>query len=213
MIWSFVVYYTGYALAIFLCWNLGRIFRLPMLVNLAFNVALNMQWLSGWDIRAIMACYGFLFFLWTLALIQTLSKPTFVFLLLADLAVIFRQVMPAFHYAGSGQTFWNALSTDILEVWVMSIFGITVVTIFRSSVWAKWNGRRVDLLVNPKKRFVIPICLWAAIIAIPPWFGPLAAEWLLTTRFLLASQVLVWGWVVFELPYYVTYTRMVRQAA
>jgi hypothetical protein len=209
--WSLIVYYIGYAIAFFLCWGLGPIFRAPMLLNGLFNVALTLGLMRGWDIRIVIAVHGFAFFVWMLALTQTLNGSVFVFVLLLDLAVVFHGLWPDIQVAGTGPTFWNVMSTQIIEVWMTSIFALTVSVVFRSSILAKLKERRVDLLTNPRKRFLIPICAWAGMISLPPWFPNILPKPVIDNRFAIAVQLLVWGWVAFELPSYITHRRLMRQ--
>lgn len=208
--WIVVTSYIGYVLAVILCWGLGPIFRIPMLINMGFNLSLNLGLLSGWDIRGVIAVYGLAFFLWVLALTQSINRLTLVFLLLLDLTVVFCRVLPDIQTAGIGGDFWNTVSTHIVEVWMASIFGLSATTIFRSTLLAKWRHRRMDLLTNPRKRFIIPICVWSGTIAITPWLGSFLPQTIIQNRFALAAELLVWGWVAVELPFYLLYRRLTR---
>ena len=208
--WVEITSYVGYIAAILLCWGLGPIFRVPMLLNLGFNLCLTSGLLYGWDIRAVIALHGFAFFIWVLALTQSIQRSTLVFLLLFDLVIVFQRILPDMQTAGIGQDFWNALSTHIIEVWMASIFALSASTIFKSSLLAKWQGRRVDVLTNPRKRFIIPICAWSGIIAITPWLGSVLPESVIENRFAIAAELLVWGWVAFEFPFFMLHRRIRR---
>jgi hypothetical protein len=209
--WSLIAYYVGYGIAFFLCWGLGPIFRTPMLINGLFNLALNLGLMQGWDIRLLITAHGFGFLVWMLALTQTPNGYTFSFVLLADLAAVFHGLWPEIQVAGSGPAFWNTVSTHIVDVWMTSIFVLTASVIARSTIVATVQGRRVDVLTNPRRRFLIPICAWAGMIALPPWFAGTLSQAFIESRFAIAVQLLVWGWVAFELPSYIAHKRLMRR--
>jgi hypothetical protein len=182
-----------------------------MLLNMGFNLILNLGLLAGWDVRGVMIAYGFGFFLWVLALTQSVNKPTLVTLLLLDLAVVFHGLLPEIQVTGTGPQFWNTVSTHIVDVWMASIFGLSGITIFKSSLLAWIRGHRADVLTNPKKRFLIPIFVWSGMIAVPPWFTPYLTSSFVNHRFTIAAELLVWGWVALELPFYLVYKRLLRK--
>ncbi len=211
MIWFFAIYYLGYVLALWLCWNLGQLFRVPMLLNLGFDVCLNLGLLQGWDIRFIIVSYGLAFFVWVLALSQSMNKSTFTFVLLLDLAIAYKQMYPDLAMVGSGTEFWFHASTDILHIWMASILAVVGSMLFRSSILARLKGRFVDVWTNPKKRFQVPIGAWAATILLTSWLKPHLPLIIAQRRFLIAANLLVWGWVVVELPHYLANRRLMRE--
>ena len=179
-----------------------------MLADLIFDVCMTAGLFSGWDIRPVMVTYGLVVLVWVLFLTGKLTNSTFLAVLLMDVAMIFYRIMPQIQLSGTGQDFWNATSIGIYEVWLISIFVIVASMAVRSSLWAKLQGHRVDLLTNPRKRFLLPIGAWAGI---PPLLGLLAPylpEWVVDQRFVIASHVLIWGWVAFELPQYLMIRRL-----
>lgn len=207
----FVQYYAAFVLAIFLCYGLGRIFWVPMLLDLAFDVALKLNWLSGWDIRLLIVVHGFAFFLWVLYLAGTFDRATFVAVLLFDLTLVFIEILPDLQAVGTGQEFWNETSTGILDVWLLSILVVVLSVVLRSTLVAKMKGRFVDILTNPKKRFLLPIGAWTAFLTLLNHLEPWVPTWLYDYRFMIGAQILVWGWVAVELPFYLAYRRLRKQ--
>jgi hypothetical protein len=208
MAFETLIYYAGFGFALWLCWGLGPVFFYPMLADLAFDICMSSGLFSGWDIRPLVAVYGLAVVIWVVALLGKLTNTTFVAVLLMDVAMIFYQIVPDIQMVGTGQEFWNATSVGIYEVWLLSIFVMVVSMALRSSVWAKIQGRRVDLLTNPKKRFLIPLGAWAGIPPLMSFLEPNIPSWVFDQRYVIASHVLVWGWVAFELPPYLMIRRL-----
>jgi hypothetical protein len=178
---------------------------------MGFNVCLNAGLFSGWDIRWLIAVYGFGIFVWVVSLTRTLSRSLIVSLLVLDLAVVINGFWPMITVAGNGAHFWNYTSTAILDVWMISITVVVLSTALKSTVLAKIEGRFVDLLTNPKKRFVLPIGAWAATIVLMKYLKSVLPSAVVAERFTIASHVLVWGWVALELPFFLMYRRLKRQ--
>ena len=208
---SLLVYYVGFALAIFLCRGLGTIFYVPMLIDMSFNLALNFGLLAGWDIRLLMVAFGFGIFLWVLALSGAFTKTTFIAVLLLDLTLVFTKILPDLQAAGTGRDFWNVTSTGIVDVWTLSTFVVVMSMVLRSTVVAKIRGKFVDILTNPKKRFLIPLGAWSGIIVLGGQLATFLPPWLSDHRFDIAAHVMVWGWVALELPYFITYQRLKKR--
>ncbi|HEY3294011.1 MAG TPA: hypothetical protein VGL38_01080 [bacterium] len=206
-----LLYYAGFLIALALCWGLGPIFFYPMLADVAFDVAGNVGLFTGWDVRWIVVSYGFGMLLWVLALAGALTKPTFIAVMLMDLGAIFYRIIPQFQMNGSGQDFWNLASTGINEIWMVSIFVIVASMAIRSSIIAKMQGRRVDLLTNPKKRFLLPVGAWAGFPPFISCFEHWLPSSLVDGRFMIAGQLMVWGWVALELPPYLTHKRLMKR--
>jgi hypothetical protein len=206
-----IIYYAGFVSALALCWGLGPIFFYPMLADLIFDVCLSSGLFSGWDIRLLVSLYGLAAFIWVIALSGVLAKTTFVAVLLLDMLMIFYKILPQLQLAGTGQDFWNATSTGIYEVWLISIFVVITSMAVRSSLGAKIKGLRIDLLTNPRKRFLLPIGVWAGVTLL---LGNLE-RWIPVSvfddRFVIAAHTLVWGWVILELPQYLIHRRLMKQ--
>jgi hypothetical protein len=206
-----LLYYGGFILAIALCRSLGPIFYVPQIANLVFNLSLQTGFLSGWDIRLLMAFYGFAMFVWVMVMAGNFRKSTFMALLLLDLGVAFQGMWVPMRAEGSGQSFWNVASTSILDVWMVSISVVVGSVFFESSVMAHWRGKFADWMTNPKKRFLIPIGAWAGILVAAKYGKPLLPEWFVGLQYIIAALVLVWGWVALELPFYIKYKRLHRE--
>jgi hypothetical protein len=211
--WDTVLYYAGYVVALFLCRGLGNIFFIPMLLNMIFNIVVQLGLLSGWDNRLVLACYGFLFFLWVAALAGIFDRVTVAVLLLADLFAAYNGLLPAIQAAGTGESFWHSMSTSIIQVWMMSILVVSVSAIAKSSVVSKWKRGYSALLTIPKRRFLIPIAMWAAVIVLGEHLSSYVPDIVVKNRFKIAALLLVWGWVAFELPFYIMYKRLGKNDA
>lgn len=172
---------------------------------------MGLGFFSGWDIRLMMAGYEFALFLWVLALAGNLRKSTFVVMLVIDLAVMAKGMWPSVQATGVGQDFWNDTSTTIVDVWQTSIFVIIASMTVRSTIVARFKGEYVDILTNPKKRFLLPIGAWALVDELPVYLKPIIPFWVFDNRFQIAAQVLVWGWVGLELPFYFMYRRLKKR--
>jgi hypothetical protein len=179
-----------------------------MLLNMGFNIALQTGLLTGWDIRWVIAGHGFLFFLWTAALAGIFDRTTVVVLLLLDFFAAYRGLAPQLQMAGTGGHFWDITSTSIIDVWLMSILVVSLSAIVKSSFFSKLERGYSELLVIPKRRFLIPIAMWASLIVLPNYLGDLVPDFVKHNRFKIAGLLLVWGWVAFELPFYIMYKRM-----
>jgi len=204
-------YYVAFIAAILLARGLGPLFYVPLMIDFGFEICLDSGLLSGWDVRWLIAAYEFGIFVWVMALSGNLRKSTFVVMLVLDLAVIIDHMLPNVQTAGSGQEFWNTTSTAILDVWQTSVVVIVGSMIIRSTIVAKIRGQHVDILTNPKKRFLLPIGAWAFLQEVPNYLRPILPVWLFNLRFVISANALVWGWVALELPLYLMYRRLKKQ--
>jgi len=211
MDFGLAAYYVGHIVAIVLCFELGPVFYGPMLANLAFNVSLSAGAFAGWDIRWLVALYGFGIFVWTLVLAGSVNNLTVVLLVFFDVGTVAYRIFPSLEPDGVGQEFWNTMGTAIIDVWMMSVFVLVSSSVMRSSLGARIRGTPVDLLTNPKRRFMIPLGAWAGLIVIPTLIPVHLPEAILARRFDVAAQVLVWGWVAVELPFVIMYRRIRRR--
>ena len=200
-------YYLGYVLALLLYRGLGRLFFVPMLLNLGFDLALQFDLLRGWDIRWVIAGYGFLFFVWVSALAGMFDRVTVIVLLVVDLFVAYRGILPNFQTAGLGGDFWNMTSTKIAEIWLLSILLVSLSVIIKSSIVSVFERGYSELLTLPKNRFLIPIAVWSATWVLPTYV-PFLRDLLGNYQSRVAGQLLVWGWVAFEYPFYRMYKHM-----
>jgi hypothetical protein len=205
---TLLTYYLAYGLAIYLVWDLGRIFWIPLSLDLMFNLCLQFGLFTGWDTRPLILTYEFAFFVWVLILGGKLTNLTFVSVLLLDLGVVLNGLWAPLQVAGTGQNFWNSVSTTILNVWMTSTLVVVVSVIIQSTVVAKLRGRYVDILTNPKKRFLLPIGAYAILWLMPAYGKSFLPSFFVNHGFEIAAYVLVWGWVVVEFPFYLMYRRM-----
>jgi len=206
-----LIYYAGYASAIFLCWGLGPLFAFPMIANLAFDISLMMFDIPGWILRWMMVGYGFAIFIWVLALAGTFTRSTFVALTCLEVAIVISKLWTPVQVAGVGSDFWTNVCTTIFDIWLASILIAVLFIAVKSSLVARLQSRRPDLLTNPRKRFTLPIGIWAGVIVIPGYLSAYLSDDFLNNRYKMAAQLLVWGWVAFELPSYITHWRLKRQ--
>jgi hypothetical protein len=206
-----IAYYVGYAAALVLCFQLGPIFYGPMLANLAFNVSLSLGAFSGWDVRWVLAFYGLGMFIWVLVLAGSVNNITVVLLVLLDVGMIGFRLFPLLAGGGTGEEFWITASTGIIDVWTLSVFTVVGSTLLRSSLGARIRGEPTDLWTNPRRRFLLPLGAWSAMIVIPQVISPDASSVNLDYRFSIAALMLVWGWVAVELPFFLMYWRIHRR--
>lgn len=211
---QFIIYVVGYLLAIRLVWGMGPVFYIPMMLFILWDFALLGRLLSGWDIRALVLGYGAFVFAWILALSKGSTRLSpLLLVLLVDLAFVTEGILPQLEAAGTGQQFWNTTSTSILQVWYLTNSLLVLAVVFESTVVAKLRGKMVDLLINPRKRFLIPIGLWTGFDFIHITFSGVLPPWMHESGWKISSTVLVWGWVALELPFFIAYLRLKRQHA
>jgi hypothetical protein len=208
--WEIAIYYFGYVIVLALCRGLGPVFFYPTLANVLFDVCLYLGFFSGWDVRWLIATYGCAVLVWVLVLTGVTSKPVFLALLALDATIILHGTWPLTQVAGTGQDFWNATSTSIFHVWLSSIAVVVWSGVFQSTIGAKLKGKSPDLLRNPRKRYVIPLGMWATISVGFYYIAPFIPEWLVERRFVIGGHCLVWAWIAFELPQYMMYKRLRR---
>jgi hypothetical protein len=184
-----------------------------MIIDLLFDVCLELGFMNVSWLRWIMVAYSFGIFLWVLALSGAFSKPAFVALLLTDLLVIAQGIWRPLMASADTFDLVVAMSEAVWSVWLMSTLFVIATAVFRSTIGARMAGRMPDLLVNPKRRFLLPIGAWAAIIVLPTLISSLVPQYLYEHRFPIAAMVLVWGWVAMELPFILMEFRVHRRQA
>ena len=206
-----IPYYFLYVVVISLFWGMGRLYYIPIILDAAFNICLEAGGLSGWDIRIVILVYGLAFFTWVLVLAGAMNKSLIVLLLVIDFTSIFQSLRPQLVAIGEGTQFWTMTSTTILMTWMISVLLVVLSVVFRSTIVAKFRGEFVDLLTNPRKRFLLPIGLHSAIITIPPFFKSYIPTVVYDRRFDLAAWSLLLGWIALELPHFIMYQRLKRR--
>jgi hypothetical protein len=205
------LYYVGFIAATILSYGLGRMFFIPMLLNMGFNISMDAGLFTGWDVRWLMIGYGGAIFVWVVVLSGIKNRANYVGLLAMDVFIIMNAMWPLVQETGTGAHFWNVTSTSVINIWMASIAFLVGSTIVQSTIMKRLNHKSMDLLRTPRKRFLIPIGMWSATIVVLFYLRPLIPEWLFHNRFAIASHVLVWGWVAFELPQYIMHERMRRK--
>lgn len=196
-------YYVGGIIAVILCWNLGAIFYVPMLLNLGLEIALGAGLAQEFDIRQVVAVTGFLHALWVIVLSDVFKNwiegaTVFVLISLAFVLGIYPSVVESTND-------WSRsieLATLIIRTWMLVIVGVVLIVFFRSIITSRWRWALSAMVVNPKRRFLIPIGLWALIILIPLSLTSRLGAWLEENRFHLAGITLVWGWVAIEVKFF-----------
>ncbi|MBU0690546.1 hypothetical protein KKH18_01915 [bacterium] len=198
-------------MALVLYKDMGRIIFIPMLFNMWFNLFLTFDVLQGWDFRWLAALQGVLFFIWVAVLAQVFRNKY-------DLAVVVILLASAFFIGTlpdlTGKTDMKGIidaTTRIWTVWDFSTFIIVLMVVIRSTIIAKIKKEFVDVLSNPRKRVMLPIGAFGAIVSLLPLLRGAIPESLIDYRFNLAALTLAWGWVILETPFYIMYERLKRQ--
>jgi hypothetical protein len=206
-----LIYYPGFLIAIFLCRPLGRIFFIPMILDLLFDMSFQFHVWGDVDRRWLFMAYDFALFVWVLVLSGVTSKPTFAAVVLADAAFILYSIWPQFQTAAIGDDIGRTAGQAIWDIWDISIVMVIASVMIASTVGARLKGRMVDVLTNPKKRFLIPIGLFLGYGLFAKYFAFCLPEAVVKYRYQVAGELLVWGWVAFELPFFLMYRRLRRQ--
>jgi len=198
-----ISYYLGGTIAAFLCWNLGWLYYVPIILGMVMDITLSSGLLNGIDFRQFTAISGFLYALWAVVLSDVFRDrvegvATFALISLS----FFFGIYPSLTETTSDPRRSIELATGILKMWMLVVVGLTLMVVVRSVASKKGRSGLGDLIVNPRKRFMIPLGLWAAIIATPLDWIPIIGAWVESNRFHIAASTLVWGWVVFEIKFY-----------
>lgn len=196
-------YFLGGIFAVFLCWDLGLLYSIPIVLGMVLELLLGSGLLSGVDFRQFTATFGFLYALWVMVLSDVFKDRLegIVIFTLITLSFFFGIYPSLVEATGSAERSLE-LATGILKTWMLVIVGVVLAVVVRSAFSKKGRSGLGDLLVNPRKRFLIPLGVWAAIIAIPLEWLPRIGEWMEVNRFHIAGNCLVWGWVFIELKFY-----------
>jgi hypothetical protein len=211
MAFQTVIYYFGYCAALYLYKDMGRVFFMPMLMNMWFNLLITFEIYREVDFRWVIAVYGILWFVWIMVLATpNRGKLEIVLALFLLLAAFFFGTLPHLLTEFDAFRAMIDLATRIWTVWYFSSFFIVLVVVIRSTIIARIKGEFVDLLTNPRKRFLIPLGLCSGIIGVTPLLSGKIPEEIVLQRFNIGSHVLVWTWVALELPFYIMYERLKR---
>ena len=129
-----------------------------------------------------------------------------------EMGSIFHGTLPELTAVGSGSAFWNMTSTSIIEIWMLSSLVVIVTVLVRSTVIARLRGDFIDILTNPRKRFLIPMGLHVMIFALPDMLPDAMKAnlpvWFMAKHYYIAAWVLLLGWIALELPFYLMYKRL-----
>lgn len=207
-----LLYYLGYCIALYLYKDMGRIFFVPMLLNLWFNLLILFQVYRHVDFRWLVALHGMLWLIWILVLASENRKKldiTLAILLLVGSFVI--GTLPQLRQKADAFKAMIELCNNIWTVWFFSAFIVVFVVIVRSTIVARMKHEFIDILTNPRKRFLLPLGIQSALVGIAPLFEGALSPDIIRERFNIGSHIMVWGWVVLELPFYIMYERMKRQ--
>ena len=154
--------------------------------------------------------YGLAMFVWVLVLSGAFTRTTFFALTFLDVLIVISRLWAPMQSATTGPGMWMTISEVVYDIWLASIVIVVCSVALKSTLVAKLRGHRVDILTNPKKRFVLPIGVWAAMVALPTYLQNYLPDSVLENRFRIAGQILVWGWVALELPFYLSHKRLMR---
>ena len=210
---NFAIYCSMYVAAILICRGLGPIFFFPMIADLGFDLLLKSGGLSHWDIRYVIMAYGLLWFLWALVISRTLNRGVILLLLIVDFSSIFQGLLPHLTAVGAGTMFWHATATNIIEIWMLSTAVVIGAVLFKSTIVAKFRNEFVDVLTNPRKRFLIPMGLHSLWWVLPNYLYDVMPSYLLSHRYIIGSYILLGGWLALELPFYIKYRRLKKEYA
>jgi hypothetical protein len=211
MAFQTIIYYFGYCAALYLFKDMGRVFFVPMLLNMWFNLFITFEIYRQVDFRWFIALQGILWFIWVIVLANYLRRKLEITLVSFLLLIAFffgtlPQLLTEFKAFGD----MVELGTRIWTAWHFTSLILILVVVIRSTIIARIKGEFIDLITNPRKRFLIPLGLCSATIAVLPLLSGAVPEDIVIQRFNIASHVLVWTWVAFELPFYIMYERLKR---
>ena len=207
-----VLYYLGYCAALFLYKDMGRIFFIPMLLNLWFNLFITFKIYQQVDFRWLIAIHGVLWLIWVFFIASDdRRKFDTVLAILLILGAFLVGTLPYLTQKPDAFKAMIELSTRIWTVWYFTAFLVVLTVIVRSTIVPKFQKRFIDILTNPRKRFLIPIGLCSGIIGITPFLEGTIPQEFVHYRFNIGSHFMVWGWIALETPFYIMYERLRRQ--
>ena len=212
MAFQTVIYYLGYCAALYLYKDMGRVFFVPMLANMWFNLLITFEIYREVDFRWFIAVHGLFWLCWILILARpSISRFEIGGSIILLVSAFFWGTLPRLMEEANALSAIIELCTQIWTTWYFSGFLVVLVVVLRSTVVARYKKDFVDILTNPRKRFLIPLGLCSGMIGFTPLLGSVVPDTVLLQRFNIGSQLMVWGWVLLESPYFIMYERLRRQ--
>lgn len=105
---------------------------------------------------------------------------------------------------------WIRIATFSIHIWSTCTFLFTLSVILNQSLIRKLRGKFSNLLVNPRYRIMIPVCLFSGIVGLSQLYRGVVPDAFYAERFKIAAVALGWGWVAVEFPFFLMYHRMIR---
>lgn len=198
-----ITYYTGIAAALFLCWNLGPLFYSYIILNIVTDILLDIGWLAAGDMRLKWAVIQWLDCIWILMLANIFrSRFEAVLMSLLVLIAFGFGIYPRLTEQLGSWEHGVELTTQMMRTW--AIINLVIVLLVFAKTLYLWKAKKRpnDLVVNPRRRFLLPIAAFSAIVAVPLEWIPSQPMWLESYRFSIAAHTQVWGWVIVELKFY-----------
>ena len=198
-----ITYYFGLIAALYLCWNLGPLFYSYILWQILTDVLLDVGWLAHGDMRMKWATIMWLDGIWILILANIFRSRVEAILVsaLVMIAVVVG-VYPSLTANADTWPRWVELTTEILRAWAVINFTVISFVIVKTLYHWKVKHRPNDLVVNPRRRFLLPMWAFSAIIAMPMGWIPWQHAWFEAHRFPIAAPFQAWGGVLVELKFY-----------
>jgi hypothetical protein len=230
---NLTLHLTGGMLAIFLYAGLGRIFWIPMAINLIYWHAIDLVF------APIANSLGFMYFttfyfsallLWIFYLSGlTRSRWLFPFLFLlimisslVDLCSVFLyetvgherflEIIGSPDYTESSK--WFVVALLVNYIWGVIVFAVIAGILFSRTLLRWLRGQSSSFLADPRNRVLIPIMLYTAVggftfVLHDMMYDHFYYEYYY--RIQIAGSLLGWGWVAMELPFYFMYQRMLKR--
>lgn len=198
-----ISYYLGAVVSLALCFGLGPLFYIPMILNIGVEVLLGSGLLQSMNLRMTFAIIGFLYALWA-CLIGNVFRSRYEAIIVFTLIgfAFWYGIYPSLTEATRDWDRWVELTTRILRVWSVVIVGVIGLVFARTYIDIVRRKGINDLIINPRKRFLIPMAVWATMIAMTWRWIPGIGEWVENNKFHLGSTALVWGWAALELKFF-----------
>lgn len=221
-----IIAWIGYLLAIWLYYGLGKIFWVPIALDLLYDFAGSQLGIWGNNLQTLvtMTIYDILLLLWVIYMSGILKTRAAIWIVLGLLLVAtFNGVTAVAIAQGIGVSrfaeivglpgidqIWILLTTQAMYTWSAIIFLIVIGIIVHSTIIRRLRGRPALFLTNPRIRIIIPIGLYTGIIGLSQLYQGFVPEAFYQWRYRIAGTALGWGWVAMELPFYIMYRRMIR---
>lgn len=203
MLWALIITDIGFIAALVMYWELGWLFRLPMLLNLAVSLLVNYSGILTNEIQTavFISLYGLLFILWVVILAglqRGITGAVVSFLLVVVTITV--GMLEAANFDIRMEGAWIRLSTTFIYTWTACIF-LVILGVFLKSAAIRWHHGYWNLLLTPKRRALIPIGLWSALICLSELYRTFLPQ-LYEIRFVTAAFCLGWGWAAIEFPHF-----------